>query len=69
MYSRIYGGIATMVIVSKYRLERNEEKDIFSNWSICKKADKVADDVDEDAAKSSEVLLEGYIPSDAINLR
>ena len=36
---------------------------------MCKKADKVADDVDEDAAKSSEVLLEGYIPSDAINLR
>ena len=29
----------------------------------------MADDVDEDAAKSSEVLLEGYIPSDAINLR
>ena len=25
------GGITTMVIVSKYRLERNEEKDIFSN--------------------------------------
>ena len=30
-YSRINGGITTMVIVSKYRLERNEEKDIFSN--------------------------------------
>ena len=30
-HSGIYGGITTMVIVSKYRLERNEEKDIFSN--------------------------------------
>lgn len=26
MYSRIYGGIATMVIISKYRLEYNKEK-------------------------------------------
>ena len=29
--SRIQDGISTMVIISKYRLERNEEKDIFSN--------------------------------------